>query len=115
MLLLAATLITEGAEVASSIEMNSMVSSFGQLELAGSDEGRLPPTSANGLTERQEEVLRLIARGKSNLDIANELTISTHTVARHISNIRDNVKAANRVELAAYANKIGLSSATEID
>jgi pimeloyl-ACP methyl ester carboxylesterase len=59
----------------------------------------------DGLTAREVEVLRLIAAGRSNRDIADHLVISTNTVARHISNIFAKTRAANRAEAASYANR----------
>jgi pimeloyl-ACP methyl ester carboxylesterase/DNA-binding CsgD family transcriptional regulator len=57
-----------------------------------------------GMSTREIEVLQLIAGGKSNREIADTLSISMNTVARHISNIFDKVGAANRTEAAAYAH-----------
>jgi class 3 adenylate cyclase/DNA-binding CsgD family transcriptional regulator/pimeloyl-ACP methyl ester carboxylesterase len=62
-----------------------------------------------GLTKRELEVLRLVAAGKSNREIAAELTISTNTVDRHVSNILSKTAAANRAEAAAYAARRGLT------
>ncbi len=50
-------------------------------------------------------MLRLIADGKSNREIAAALVISLNTVARHVSNIFDKVGAVNRTEAAAYAHR----------
>jgi DNA-binding NarL/FixJ family response regulator len=54
-------------------------------------------------------VLRLIATGKSNQQIAAELVISPSTVARHVSHILDKTGASNRVEAAAYAYRTGIT------
>jgi class 3 adenylate cyclase/DNA-binding CsgD family transcriptional regulator/pimeloyl-ACP methyl ester carboxylesterase len=62
-----------------------------------------------GLTKREVEVLRLVAAGRSNREIAAELTISTNTVDRHVSNILSKTGAANRAEAAAYAARRGLT------
>ncbi|HWC28679.1 MAG TPA: helix-turn-helix transcriptional regulator, partial [Dehalococcoidia bacterium] len=62
----------------------------------------------NGLTAREIEVLQLVARGRSNQQIADELVISLNTVARHVSNIFLKTGAANRAEAAAYAARHGL-------
>jgi DNA-binding NarL/FixJ family response regulator len=64
-----------------------------------------PSTS---LSRREVEVLRLIAAGKSNKQIADELVLSLFTVNRHVSNIYAKTGAANRAEAAAYAAKQGL-------
>lgn len=61
------------------------------------------------LTRREVEILRLVARGKSNREIAAELCISTNTVDRHISNILNKTGAVNRAEAAAYSAHHGLS------
>jgi DNA-binding CsgD family transcriptional regulator/class 3 adenylate cyclase len=63
----------------------------------------------NGLSEREIEVLRLIAAGRSNQQIADELYISLNTVARHVAHILDKTGAVNRTEAAAYAFREGLA------
>jgi DNA-binding CsgD family transcriptional regulator len=60
------------------------------------------------LTEREVEVLRLIASGKSNRKISEELVISPSTVAHHISNIFHKTGVSNRAEAATYAARHGL-------
>ncbi|HLF76013.1 MAG TPA: AAA family ATPase [Dehalococcoidia bacterium] len=59
----------------------------------------------DGLSAREVEVLRLIATGKSNQQIADELSISQHTVVRHVSNILAKAGLANRTEAAVYAQR----------
>lgn len=61
-----------------------------------------------GLTKREVEVLRLIASGRSNQQIADELVISLNTVIRHVSNIFAKTGVANRAEAATYASRHGL-------
>ena len=63
-------------------------------------EGRRTP---GGLTQREVEVLRLVATGKSNPDIAAILVISDKTVARHLSNIFTKLEVTSRTAAAAYA------------
>jgi len=65
--------------------------------------------SQTSLSLREIEVLRLIATGKSNPQIADELVISLNTVRRHVSNILAKTGAANRTEAAVYARDHGLS------
>jgi len=55
------------------------------------------------LTPREQEVLTLLARGKSNGDIAKDLFISTKTASVHVSNILRKVNVTNRIEAAAVA------------
>jgi class 3 adenylate cyclase/DNA-binding NarL/FixJ family response regulator len=65
--------------------------------------------AADDLTAREAEVLRLIAIGRSNADIALALSISLNTVATHVRNILAKTGCANRTEAAAYAMRCGLT------
>jgi ATP/maltotriose-dependent transcriptional regulator MalT len=62
-----------------------------------------------GLTPRESEVLRLVADGLANADIAARLFISTKTASVHVSNILGKLQVANRVEAAAAAHRLGLA------
>jgi two-component system, NarL family, response regulator LiaR len=73
----------------------------------------LPP-SDEPLTEREVEVLRLVARGLSNQEIADELVVSERTVRTHVSNILSKLHLANRTQAALYALKEGLSSLDDV-
>ena len=66
------------------------------------------PVYPGGLTEREVEVLRLIAIGKTNVEIAEELVIAEGTARRHVANIYEKIGSANRAEAATYANQHGL-------
>jgi ATP/maltotriose-dependent transcriptional regulator MalT len=63
-----------------------------------------------GLTEREVEVLRLVAEGRSNHDIARALVLSQKTVERHLSNIFTKLGVPSRTAAAAYAHEHGLIS-----
>jgi DNA-binding CsgD family transcriptional regulator len=65
-------------------------------------------TAAGGLSRRENEVLTLVAAGKTNRAIAGELLISEKTVARHVSNIFTKLGLSSRAEATAYAFKQGL-------
>nr|AHZ45593.1 putative prolyl aminopeptidase [uncultured bacterium] len=67
------------------------------------------PPAAHGLSSREIEVLRLLAAGKSNHEIADELVISTNTVNRHVSNIYAKTGAANRAQATAYSKDNGIA------
>ena len=70
----------------------------------------LAPTSAPaGLSAREVEVLRLVAAGKSNAQIASTLVLSERTIARHLSNIFDKIGVPSRTAAAAYAYERGLA------
>jgi DNA-binding NarL/FixJ family response regulator len=59
--------------------------------------------AANGLTERELEVLGLVAQGKSNAEVAKALFITTKTVKYHLTGIFCKLGLKNRTEAAAYA------------
>jgi len=61
-----------------------------------------------GLTDREREVLRLLATGQSNREIGAELFISPKTASVHVSHILAKLNAASRTEAAAIAHKAGL-------
>jgi DNA-binding NarL/FixJ family response regulator len=60
-------------------------------------------TEQHGLSRRELEVLRLVAAGKSNREIAAELVISEHTVARHVQNIFAKLGLSSRAAATAFA------------
>jgi pimeloyl-ACP methyl ester carboxylesterase/DNA-binding CsgD family transcriptional regulator len=66
----------------------------------------------DGLTERELEILALLAGGKSNQEIAHELSISARTAERHIGNIYLKIDAHNRAEATAYAFRNGIAPAS---
>jgi NarL family two-component system response regulator LiaR len=66
-------------------------------------------TAADDLTEREREVVRLVAQGCSNSEIAHALVISDKTVKTHVSNILSKLQLEDRTQLAIYAIKHGLA------
>jgi predicted ATPase/DNA-binding CsgD family transcriptional regulator len=66
------------------------------------------PPQAAGLSDRQVQVLHLVAVGKTNQEIANELVLSEHTVARHLANIFNKLGVGSRTAAAAFAFRAGL-------
>jgi len=72
-----------------------------------------PPTP-DPLSEREMEVLRLLAQGKSNREIADQLVITELTVRTHVSNILGKLHLASRTQAALYALKEGLASLDDV-
>jgi DNA-binding NarL/FixJ family response regulator len=70
---------------------------------------------ADALTEREVEVLRLVAQGASNPQIAEALCITVNTVKVHLRNILDKLRLVNRTQAAAYAVQSGLVSPLSLD
>jgi len=66
------------------------------------------PASQSGLTQRELDVLKCIAQGMSNKQIAQELTISTATTRTHVSKIMQKLNLENRTQAALFALKTGL-------
>jgi two-component system, NarL family, response regulator LiaR len=87
----------------------------GQVQLSPQAAARLirevkAPEKPEALTVREREVLRLLAHGKSNKEIASKLFISETTVKTHVSNILMKLGVASRTQAALYAVQIGLIS-----
>lgn len=65
-------------------------------------------SAVSPLTNREREILSCVAKGLINKKIAEELTISEHTVKNHLKNILAKLQLANRVQLTRYAYEQGL-------
>ena len=89
-----------------------------QLARGGDDTGAAakamlaPPSRAVGLTDREAEVIDLVGRGMTNREIAARLSLSHHTVARHLSNARDKLGAVNRADAAVRLGRLNLEQRT---
>jgi ATP/maltotriose-dependent transcriptional regulator MalT len=103
-----------GDEEDSTLELRAAIAAFERLGagpdaaatdtlLVGADE------RPGGLTAREAEVLRLVASGRTNRDIAVELVISEHTVARHVQNIFAKLDVSSRSAATAFAFEHGLA------
>lgn len=66
-----------------------------------------PAQPREPLSEREEEVLRAVARGRTNAELSSELFISLSTVKTHLASLQTKLGARNRVELAAWAWETG--------
>jgi LuxR family maltose regulon positive regulatory protein len=70
--------------------------------------GAAPPGLIEPLTDRELEVLRLIAAGRSNQRIARDLVVALDTVKKHVTHVLGKLGATNRTEAAARARQLGL-------
>ncbi len=66
------------------------------------------PAFPDGLTQREVEVLRLVATGKTDREIGEELSISVSTASTHVRNILNKANVANRTEATAYGARLSL-------
>ena len=67
------------------------------------------------LTERELEVLKLVAHGRTNREIADQLIVTEGTVRTHVSNILDKLHLASRTQATLYALREGLASLEDVD
>ncbi len=91
----------------------------GQVQLAPAASARLvqevrEPRGREALTQREVEVLALLAKGRANKEIAREMGLGSQTVKTHVSNILAKLDMRSRTQAALYALKIGLISYEEL-
>ncbi|HYI15262.1 MAG TPA: response regulator transcription factor [Thermomicrobiales bacterium] len=91
----------------------------GQVQLSPEAASRLlrevrAPESPEALTDRETDVLRLLARGLANKEIAQQLSIGEKTVKTHVSHILSKLGVASRTQAALYAARVGLVPAGEV-
>src|SRR3712207_1843964 len=91
----------------------------GQVQLSPQAAARLmrevrAPESPEALTERETEVLRLLAQGRANKEIAQRMHIGEQTVKTHVSNILAKLGVQSRTQAALYAARIGLVPAEHL-
>lgn len=84
---------------------------FAELSSTG---GQRDSEAYDGLTERELEVLQLIARGLTNRRVANQLWISERTVDNHVQNIYRKLSISDRIQATLYAIRKGLISVNEV-
>ena len=97
-----------GDDDAATLELDAARAAFEQLRARPDVErvaAHIAPAhrSSHGLTPRELDVLRLVASGRSNKQIAAELVISEHTVARHVQNIFAKLDVSSRTAAASFA------------
>ena len=101
-------LLDESLAISTELGMRPLMERVGALQERAQAQPEPPPAYPDGLSQREAEVLRLIALGKSNPEIAEELFISPNTVAHHVTNILNKSSTSNRTEAATYAAQHGL-------
>jgi NarL family two-component system response regulator LiaR len=106
---------TEADELCKAIRAGAV----GKVQLAPEAAARLisevrAPASPEALTERETEVLKLIARGKANKEIADELFIDETTVKSHVHSILSKLNVRSRTQAVLYAVRLGLVAPEEL-
>ncbi len=101
----AMSLLEESLSIATELGMRPLIERVVALQVRAETGPVRGPVYPDGLTPREVEVLRLIAAGKSNSEIAEQLFISVNTVARHLTNIYTKTGVVNRTEAAIYASQ----------
>ena len=111
-LLLSQAYFTRGDDDAAALELDAAAVVFERLGAVGEHDQvsrlRGKPTFPDGLTEREAEVLRLVAVGHTNREIAALLVLSEKTAARHLANIFAKIGVSSRAAAASYAYEHGL-------
>jgi DNA-binding CsgD family transcriptional regulator/tetratricopeptide (TPR) repeat protein len=100
----AEALLGEAATLAERIGLEGLLGKIRALGVSAAGAG-LP----GGLSPREAQILELVARGLSNREIGEKLSISEHTAANHIRSILRKTDCANRTEAASYAHRHGLA------
>ena len=105
----AMSLLDESLTISTELGMGPLMERVVALQERVESEPAQAPTYPDGLTQREVEVLRLIALGMTDREIAEALIISARTVGTHVSNILNKIGAINRTEAASYATSHGLA------
>ena len=104
----ALALLDEALAMSRELEMRALENRVGALREQAQTQASKTPVYPHGLSQREVDVLRLVASGKSNRDIAEALFISPNTVANHVRNILAKTNTTNRTEATALAVQYGL-------
>ncbi len=104
----AISLLEEGQSISRELGMGPLLGRVDDLLQGTHSRQRTAPAIPGGLTQREVEVLRLVAAGKTDREIAEALVISVKTVGFHVGNILSKTTSSNRTEAATYASRHGL-------
>jgi predicted ATPase/DNA-binding CsgD family transcriptional regulator len=102
-------LLSEGLNLCQNFDMQVLGQRFLHLTIREVEEHPGRDVHSGGLSDRELQVLRLVAQGMTNREIAEALVLSEKTVARHLTNIFNKIGVENRVSAAAYALRHGLA------
>lgn len=105
--------VARGMKVLPALMTDSLFSQIIEHALQSGKVKKMPPSIR--MTRREQEVIALIANGKSNKEIAAELNIAVHTVKSHVHNILDKLSLHTRLQLASYANLPHNMRKTDLD
>lgn len=104
-LLAAIRVVADGGSLFAPAVTRRLIERFASL-----DEHAAPPPSVDALTAREVEVLRLLARGRSNAEIAAELVVSDHTVKTHVAHVLSKLGLRDRIQAVIFAYETGLNA-----
>ena len=95
--------VFHGQSLLSPMMASKLLHEFAQISQRATAPAPAPGLELPRLTDRELEILKLVARGRLNREIANDLFISENTVRNHIRNILDKLQMHSRMEAAMYA------------
>jgi DNA-binding CsgD family transcriptional regulator len=101
-------MLAESLSISSDLAMKPLLERIAALQESAGPVSARGPAFPDGLTQREVDVIRLVAAGRTDREIAEELIIAVRTVTTHVGNILNKTGAANRAEAASYANQRGL-------
>ena len=104
----AGSLVEESLSISSELAMRPLMEHVVALQDKTQSTPTRAPAHPGGLTQREVDVIRLIAAGRTDREIADVLVIAVRTVTTHVGNILNKTGAANRAEAASYATRHGL-------
>jgi len=107
--------VHQGWVVVSPAMAPRFLSDLGQASEPSTPQAPDPIAGETQLTPREQEILRLVARGLSNTELADTLMVSENTVKTHVKNILGKLHMKNRREAASYAARLGYMQPVEGD
>ena len=106
-------LLGEALEISTELGMRPLMELVSQRQAEMETQPAAQANYPDGLTQREVEVLRLLAQGRSNSQISKDLVVAEGTTRRHVANIYEKIGVANRAEATRYALRESLLSLDE--